>query len=285
MRAHPRLAVLAVTLLALTACSPQPADPPGPTGSAASCGRDQLRTLTAGKLTLGTDEPVYPPWFVDDKPDNGQGFEGAVAYAVATKLGYTKADVVWTRVTFNAAIAPGAKPFDFAINEFSISAERQQAVDFSSPYYDITQAVIALKTSKIAGATSVADLKGAKLGAQVGTTSFRAITDVVKPTTEPAVFNNNDDAKKKLSDGAIDGLVLDLPTAFFVTSAEIDNSVIVGQLPQPSGQPEQLALALDKGSALTGCVNQAVDALRADGTLAALQTQWLTKVAGAPVLG
>jgi polar amino acid transport system substrate-binding protein len=284
MRAHPRLAVLAVTLLALTACSPQPAAPRGPLSATASCGKDQLRTLTAGRLTLGTDEPAYPPWFVDDKPDNGQGFEGAVAYAVATKLGYAKADVVWTRVTFNAAIAPGPKPFDFAINEFSVSAERQQAVDFSSPYYDITQAVIALKTSKIAGAKSVADLKGAKLGAQVGTTSFRAITDVVKPTTEPAVFNNNDDAKKKLSDGAIDGLVLDLPTAFFVTSAEIDNSVIIGQLPQPSGQPEQLALALDKGSALTGCVNQAVDALRADGTLAALQTQWLTKVAGAPVL-
>jgi polar amino acid transport system substrate-binding protein len=148
----------------------------------------------------------------------------------------------------------------------------------------VTQAVIALKSSKIAGAKSLADLKDAVIGAQVGTTSYRAITESIKPTKQPAVFNNNDDAKKQLESGKIDGLVVDLPTAFFITSAEIDNSLIVGQLPQPAGQPEQFGLVLDKGSALTACVSQAVDALRSDGTLARLQSQWLAQVAGAPLL-
>jgi polar amino acid transport system substrate-binding protein len=156
-------------------------------------------------------------------------------------------------------------------------------VDFSSPYYDVTQAVIALKSSKIAGAKSLADLAKAKLGAQVGTTSLRAITEVVKPTTQPSVYNNNDDAKKALENGQIDGLVVDLPTAFYMTSAEIDNSLIVGQLAQPSGTPEQFGLVLDKGSALTACVSEAVTTLKADGTLTKLENQWLAQV-GAPVL-
>jgi polar amino acid transport system substrate-binding protein len=275
----------AIAAVAVAGCSPQEAAPgPSTSSNALACGKADLKTLTAGTLTIGTDDPVYPPWFVDNKPDNGQGFEGAVAAAVASKLGYGKADVVWNRVTFNNAIAPGAKTYDFDINEFSITDERKQAVDFSSPYYDVTQAVIALKTSKIAGAKTVADLKSAKLGAQVGTTSYKAITDVVKPSTQPDVFNNNDDAKSKLQDGSIDGLVLDLPTAFYVTSAEIDNAVIIGQLPQTTGQPEQFGLVLDKGSALTACVSQAVDALRKDGTLASLDAQWLAKVAGAAKL-
>jgi polar amino acid transport system substrate-binding protein len=272
---------------ALTACAPEDEDDSGstaaPTGSA--CAPAQLKTLTAGKLTFGTDDPVYPPWFVDNKPDNGQGFEGAVAQALATKLGYAKDQVVWVRVPFNNAIQPGPKTYDIDINEFSITDERKQAVDFSAPYYDVTQAVIALSNSKIAGATSLADLKGAKFGAQVGTTSLRAITESVKPTQQPQVYNNNDDAKQALQNGQIDGLVVDLPTAFFITSAEIDNSTIVGQLPQPSGTPEQFGLVLDKGSPLTTCVSQAVTALKSDGTLATLEKQWLAGVSGAPVLG
>jgi polar amino acid transport system substrate-binding protein len=280
------LAAAVLAALAAAACAPQEPAAPNPTASASglACGKDQLRTLTAGKLTFGTDEPVYPPWFVDNKPDNGEGFEGAVAKAVAEKLGYPAADVVWVRVPFNNAIAPGPKTFDIDINEFSITEERRAAVDFSSPYYDVTQAVIALKSSKIAGAKTLADLAGAKLGAQVGTTSYRAITEVVKPTAEPAVYNNNDDAKAALQNGSIDGLVLDLPTAFFVTAAEIEDSLIVGQLAQPSGQPEQFGLVLDKGSPLTPCVSQAVDALKADGTLKRIEDQWLADVAGAPVL-
>jgi polar amino acid transport system substrate-binding protein len=279
-------AALVAAAAAVAGCAPQNSAAPASTTStgALACGKSDLKTLAAGKLTIGTDDPVYPPWFVDNKPDNGQGFEGAVAYAVASKLGYDKADVAWTRVTFNNAIAPGAKKYDIDINEFSITDERRKAVDFSSPYYDVTQAVIALKSSKIAGAKSVADLKGAKLGAQVGSTSYQAITDVIKPSTQPDVFNNNDDAKKKLEDGSIDGLVLDLPTAFYITSAEIDNSLIIGQLPQPTGKPEQFGLVLDKGSPLTACVSQAVDALRTAGTLTSLDTEWLAKVAGAAKL-
>jgi polar amino acid transport system substrate-binding protein len=243
-----------------------------------------LKTLSAGKLTFGTDDPVYPPWFVDNKPENGQGFESAVAYAVATKLGYTKDQVTWTRVPFANAIAPGPKKYDIDINEFSITEQRKKAVDFSSPYYNVTQAVISTKTSKIAGAKSLADLKGAKLGAQVGTTSLRAITEVIKPTPGEQVFNNTDDAKKALQNGQIDGLVVDLPTAFYITSAELDNGVIVGQVAQPSGTPEQFGLVLDKGSPLTSCVSLAVDELRTGGDLKQLETQYLAGVSGAPVL-
>src|SRR4051812_22366750 len=280
------LAVASVLALALAACAPEKEEPSGsaaaPSGSA--CAPAQLKTLAAGKLTFGTDDPVYPPWFVDNKPDNGQGYEGAVALAVATKMGYTKDQIVWVRVPFNNAIQPGPKTYDIDINEFSITDERKQAVDFSAPYYDVTQAVIALKSSKIAGAKSVADLKGAKLGEQVGTTSYRSITEVVKPSAQPQVYNNNDDAKKALQNGQIDGLVVDLPTAFYITGAEITAAQIVGQLPQPSGTPEQFGLVLDKGSPLTGCVSGAVDGGRADGTLAKLQQQWLSATQGAPTL-
>jgi polar amino acid transport system substrate-binding protein len=272
----------------LVACAPQSSPKPSAAGTTSAsgnpCAPAKLGTLVPGKLTIGADEPVYEPWFVDDKPENGQGYESAVAYAVAQKLGYAQSDVTWTRVTFNNAIQPGPKAYDFDIDEFSITDERKKAVDFSSPYYDVTQAVIALKTSKIAGATSIADLRNAKLGAQVGTTSYQSITEVVKPSQQPAVYNSNDDAIKALQNGQIDGLVLDLPTAFYVTSAQIDGAKIVGQLPQPSGQPEQFGLVLDKGSALTSCVSQAVDALRTDGTLSQLNDKWLAQVANAPEL-
>jgi polar amino acid transport system substrate-binding protein len=280
---------LTVSLAGVAGCAPADEDTAAPAASggssaAAACAPAQLKTVAAGKLTIGTDEPVYPPWFVDNKPESGQGYESAVAAAVAAKLGYAKDQVAWTRVTFNNAIAPGPKTFDFDINEFSITDERKQAVDFSSPYYDVTQTVIALKSSKIAGAKSLADLKGAKLGAQVGTTSYKSITEVVKPSAEPSVYNNNDDAKKALQNKQIDGLVVDLPTAFYITGAEITDSVIVGQLPQPSGTPEQFGLVLDKGSKLTACVSQAVDALRGDGTLKNLEQQWLSATQGAPKL-
>jgi polar amino acid transport system substrate-binding protein len=287
MRTSARLSAALLGTIALAAgCAPATSSTsPGASaaGSAASlsCTPSQLHTVVAGKLTVATDDPAYPPWFVDNKPQNGQGYESAVAYAVATKLGYTKDQVVWTRVGFNNAIAPGTKAFDFDINEFSITGDRKKAVDFSAPYYDVTQAVIALKKSKIAGARSLADLRNAKLGAQVGTTSYQAITDVIKPVNQPQVYNNNDDAKKALQNGQIDGLVVDLPTAFYITSAEIAGSLIVGQIPQPTGSStEQFGLVLDRDSALTACVSQAVTALRADGTLAGLGKQWLAQVAG-----
>ncbi|GIH07697.1 amino acid ABC transporter substrate-binding protein [Rhizocola hellebori] len=283
----PRPLRIAAVLIAvaLAACAPQD-EPSTPAASAdTGCAPSKLATVAAGKLTVATDDPAYPPWVADNKPESGDGFESAVAYAVAAKLGYAKDQVVWTRVTFNSAIAPGRKAFDFDINQFSITEERRNAVDFSSAYYDVAQTVITIKGSKIDGAKTLAALKNAKLGAQVGTTSYRAITEVIKPATAPAVFNNNDDAKQQLGNGTVDGIVVDLPTAFFMTAAELDNGVIVGQVPQPSGQPEQFALVLDKGSPLTACVSRAVDALRQDGTLTSLQAKWLAGVSGAPTLG
>ncbi|MDG4764726.1 ABC transporter substrate-binding protein [Solwaraspora sp. WMMD406] len=273
-----------LTAIVVAGCSPQDDDPPTAAPTPDACNPQWLDTIVPGTLTVGTDQPAYPPWFVDDAPESGAGFEGAVAYAVANQLGYEPDEVTWVRVPFNTAIAPGPKSFDFDINQFSITEERRAAVDFSSPYYDVTQAVIALEATPAAAATSLADLKGIALGAQVGTTSYRAITEVVAPDTEPAVFNNNDDAKAALRNGTIDALVLDLPTAFYVTAAEIDDARIVGQLAQPSGEPEQFGLVLDKGSPLTSCVSAAVDELRSNGTLADLEAEWLADVAGAPVL-
>jgi polar amino acid transport system substrate-binding protein len=275
--------VAAAALISVTACAPEE-EPPAPAASApgAACGKDTLQTRTPGKLTVATDQPAYEPWVVGDKPENGEGFEAAVAYAVAEQLGYARGDVTWTRVPFNNAIAPGPKEFDFDINQFSITEERKQAVDFSSPYYLVRQTVIALKTSPIANATTVSALASAKLGAQVGTTSLQAINDVIKPSTQAAVYNTNEDAKKALQNGTVDGLVVDLPTAFFITAAEVTDAKIVGQLPQV-GTPEAFGLLLDKGSPLTACVSQAVDALRDDGTLEELETKWLAQV-GAPEL-
>jgi polar amino acid transport system substrate-binding protein len=280
-------ALLAMSLLA--ACAP--ADEGGDSNSAApaasganACSKDSLGTLTKGTFTVGTDKPAYEPWFKGDDPSNGEGYESAVAYAVAQKLGYAKSEVKWVVATFNSVIQPGPKKFDVDVNQVSITDERKKAVDFSTGYYDVTQAVIALGDSKIAGAKSIADLKDAKLGAAVGTTSYKTITDVVKPSGQPAVFDSNDVAKASLKNGQIDGLVVDLPTAFYITSAEIDGSKIVGQFANSGGTPEQFGMVLEKGSKLTSCVSQAVDALRADGTLKRIEDQYLATDAGAPVL-
>lgn len=272
------VAAAAAALLALAGCAPS--DQKSPTASGA-CDKGALATLKSGVLTFGTDQPAYPPWFVDDDPANGKGFESAVAYAVADKLGYDTKKVAWVRVPFNAAIAPGPKTFDANLNEFSITDERKQAVDFSSPYYDVTQAVVTVKSSPAAKATTVAGLRDLRLGAQVGTTSYDA-AKAVGAKAPVSVYNNNDDAKAALTNGQIDALVLDLPTAFQVRS-ELTDGDIVGQLPSGTSKPEQFGIVLDKGSALTSCVSGAVDALRSDGTLARLQQQWLTE-AGAPVL-
>src|SRR3954471_7929869 len=277
----------AALLAALTACAPADDNTPAAGGSASAtenaCPPGNLSTKTAGKLTIGTDNPAYEPWFSDNKPSNGKGFESAVAYQVAQRLGYPAESVTWVSVTFNNAIAPGPKSFDFDINEFSITDDRKKAVDFSSPYYLVRQTVITTKGSKIANAKSIADLQTAKLGAQVGTTSYQAVTDVIKPSTKPSVFNNNDDAKAALVNGTVDGIVVDLPTAFYMTAAELKNGLIVGQLPQV-GVPEQFGLVLDKGSPLTGCVSTAVDQLRNDGTLQVLEKTWLAQTGGAPEL-
>ncbi len=221
---------------------------------------------------------------MDDDPSNGKGFESAVAYAVAEKLGYAKADVAWTRVPFTAAIQPGAKTYDADLNQFSITDERKQAVDFSTPYYEVAQVVIAPKSSPAAQVKSLAELKSVKLGAQVGTTSYTAASQLA-PTQDVAVYNTNDDAKAALANNQIQALVVDLPTAFFMTSTELRDATIVGQIPATAGAAtEQFGIVLDKGSPLTRCVSAAVDELRADGSLERIQQEWLTQAGNVPEL-
>ena len=237
-----------------------------------------------GRLTLGTDSPAFDPWFSGDDPTNGKGFESAVAYAVAEQLGFAEADVTWTVAPFNSIISPAAKPFDLALNQVSITEERAKAVDFTSGYYTAAQTVITVKGSPIDGATTLAELRKAKLGAQVGTTSLAAIEDVVQPEQDPAVFDTNDIAKTQLQNGQVDGIVVDLPTAFFITAAELDDGVIVGQRPATDdAEVDRFGIVLDKDSPLTDCATRAVDALREDGTLARLEAEYLAG-AGAPVL-
>jgi polar amino acid transport system substrate-binding protein len=242
-----------------------------------------MQTRTSGKLTVATDTPAYEPWFSHNDPSNGKGFESAVAFAVAKQLGYSASQVDWVKASFNSVISPAPKNYDFDINEVSITPKRAQIVDFSSGYYDVAQAIVTLDNNKYANATTVAALKGAKLGAQQGTTSFDAINNVIKPSQSPAEYPTNNLAVQALKNGTIDGLVVDLPTGLYVTAAQVQHSKIVGQLPV-TGHPEQFGLVLDKGSSLTQCVTQAVDKLRSDGTLAQLQKKWLTAHAGAPVL-
>ncbi|MEU9119032.1 ABC transporter substrate-binding protein [Streptomyces sp. NPDC048506] len=284
-----RLAVCAtvVLLAAAVGCAPQDASPGGPRAAGQgkqSCDRGKLPTVAAGKLTVGTDKPAYAPWFIDDDPASGKGFESAVAYAVAKRLGYGRSAVDWQTVPFNSAFAPGEKRFDFDINQVSISAERKRAVAFSAGYYDVRQAVIALKGSKAARARSIADLRGVRLGAQVGSTSLDVVNDTIRPTRPAAPFQKNDLAKTALKNGQVDAIVTDLPTAFYITSAEVKDAEVVGQFASTGRAAEQFGLVLDKESRITGCVTAAVDALRKDGTLAALEKKWLSDAVDAPVL-
>ncbi|MFM9877552.1 MAG: ABC transporter substrate-binding protein [Rhodoglobus sp.] len=241
--------------------------------------------VTEGKLTIGTGEPAYYPWVIDDAPESGEGFEAAIAYAVADELGFAKEDVVWVRTTFDEAIAPGPKNFDFNLQQFSITDERKQNVDFSSPYYETTQVVITTEGSPAADATSLADLKGLLIGAATGTTSFDAIEQQITPTAGAQAFNSNDDAKLALESGTVDAIVVDLPTAFYLTGVELTGGLIIGQLPAADGKTgDEFGLVLAKDSPLTAAVTAAVDALRDNGTLADIAATWLADAAEAPVL-
>ena len=278
-----RFGIFAVAVIAaaltLTGCGPFGSD--SSDSASASCEIGELATITEGKLTIATGEPAYYPWVIDDKPESGEGFEGAVAYAVAKQLGFDAADVTWVRTTFDSAVTPGEKKFDFNLQQFSITEDRKKAVDFSSPYYTAPQAIVSFKGSKIEGKTSLADLKSAKLGAAVGTTSLDAIESQIG--TKPQVFNDNAAGVSALKNKQIDGLVVDLPTAFYLSGVEVPNGLIVGQLPS-TGAGDQFGLLLSKGSKLTSCVTGAVDAITADGTLATITDKWLATDAGAPVL-
>ena len=271
-----RLTVAGAAALALAGCASTAA--PAGTDSGSDEG-----WVTPGTITIATGEPAYYPWVIDDDPASGEGFEAAVAYAVAEQLGFAAEDVVWVRTGFEEAIAPGPKDFDFNLQQFSITPERAAAVDFSSPYYETTQVVITIDDSPAADATTIADLKGLLIGAQTGTTSLDAVEEVIAPTAGAQVFNTNDDAKLALQSGQVDAIVVDLPTAFYLTAVELDGGEIVGQLPSTSGG-DQFGLVLEKDSPLTEKVTAAVDALREDGTLDELAAEWLGGDDAAPVL-
>ncbi|WP_182112069.1 MULTISPECIES: transporter substrate-binding domain-containing protein [unclassified Actinotalea] len=279
MRTSRLLALAAASALALGACAPVDDQD----GGDATADGDALPTLSEGVLTIGTSDPAYEPWVVGNDPTTGEGFESAVAYAVAAELGYDEDDVEWVTVTFDQIIAPGAKSFDIAINQVSISDERRANLDFSSSYYDTAQAVVTLEGSPAADAASLAALAALRIGAMVGTTSAQVAQEAIAPSSPVQLFNDNDQVKQALSAGLVDAIVVDLPTALYITAAELDGGILVGQLPAGDA-PDQFGLVLDKGSDLTAAVTAAVDALREDGTLAELETQWLTDAAGAPVL-
>jgi polar amino acid transport system substrate-binding protein len=235
-------------------------------------------------LTLATSDPAFEPWMVDNDPANGKGFESAVAYAVADKMGFAKADVDWTRIGFYQSFQPGPKKFDFDINQISINPKREQAVTFSDGYYTVTQAIIVDKDSPYADATSLADFKDATLGAQVATTSLDAITDTIQPDAAPQVFDDTNIASKALENGQVDGIVADLPTAFYITSVQLPTSKIAGQFQTTAGEPEEFGLLFEKGNPLVDCANQALEELKSDGTLQQLQDKWLSQSADAPTL-
>ncbi|MEV4058755.1 ABC transporter substrate-binding protein [Nonomuraea dietziae] len=281
------LLALGALAMAAVACAPaaNTASTAAPSGApSTACTKDQLKLVTQGKLTIGTDKPAYAPWFKDEDPSNGQGFESAVAFAVAGEMGFDRDEVQWSTVKFDSAYAPGPKQFDFDINQVSITPARAKAVDFSKGYYTVKQAVVAVEGSKFAGATDLASLKEAKIGVQVGTTSLTAVKEVVKPSVEPNVYNEQIDAVNALKNKQVDAVVVDLPTAFYVTAAQVENSKIVGQFAATSGTPEEFGLVMGKGSALKPCVDKAVETLKSKGELAKIEQQWLGSAAGAPEL-
>lgn len=275
-----KIGAVAVVVLAGSACAAPAAI--APTLDARKCGKDTLETLYPGILTFGADQPVYPPWYMGDDPANGEGFEAALAYALAGEMQYNPEDVRWVRVPFNAALAPGSKPFDVNLSQFSITEQRSAAVDFSAPYFDVTQAVVTVRTSPAAAAKTLEDLRTLRLGAQIGSTSHSAAT-ALNGSQPVAVYNTTVDAKTALVDGEIDAVVADLPTAFAVAN-ELQGGVMVGQLPSPGDDAEQFGVVLGHDSSLTRCVSWAVDSLRADGTLDRLKQRWLADAGRAPVL-
>jgi polar amino acid transport system substrate-binding protein len=279
--------VLVPVLLVVAGCGSSSSDTSSSSGvgtqaSAASCTPDQLQTDTAGKLTVATDKPAYPPYFENDDPSNGEGFESAVAYAIGKQLGYKPGDVQWTVEPFNASFAPGPKNFDFDVNEISITPQRENAVDFSAPYYTANQAIVVLKSSDAAGAKSLADLKGLNIGVQVGTTSLEAVEDVIQPDSKPEVFNSSNDVIQALKNEQIDAVVVDLPTALYLTAAQVPAATVVGQFEAPGG--DQWGALLAKESPLTACVSQAIEELESSGELDALNKRWMSQAAGAPEL-
>ena len=276
------IATTAAAALLLGGCASTAGEAPAQPTDAGTPTADDF--VTPGKLTIGTGEPAYEPYVIDDDPASGEGFESAVAYAVAEELGFAKEDVVWVRTTFESAIAPGPKDFDFNIQQYTITEDREKAVDFSTPYYEASQAIVAIAGGKADGVTDIAGAKELLLGAMAGSTSATTVEEAIQPTTDPLLFNSNEDARAALEAGQIDGLVLDLPTAYVAANFYIEDAFLVGELPA-AGVPDQWGLLLSDQSPLTPSVTAAVDALREDGTLASLEEEWLSVLSeGAPQL-
>jgi polar amino acid transport system substrate-binding protein len=284
-----RLALLLLVLVAsltVVACGDDDeeggSDAAETTAQADSCSMEQLALVSPGQLTVGTDKPAFPPYFVDDDPTNGKGFESAVAYAVADELGFAKADVKWTVVPFNSSYAPGPKEFDFDINQISITPDREKAVDFSKPYYVAPQAVVTAEGSDLGEVGSLADLKDATIGVQIGTTSLDAVEEVVDPSSDPKVFNDSNDVVTALKQNQVDAIVADLPTAFYITAAQVPGSTIAGQFNAPGG--DSFGLLLEKDSELTPCLDKAIESLESSGELKEITDRWMGEAAGAPEL-
>jgi polar amino acid transport system substrate-binding protein len=279
-----RLALLAIPLSVLALTATATGGRSGASATSATC-----PTLTSGTLTIGTDNPAYPPWYGGNQghgwkisdPYSGKGYESAVAYAVAKQLGYGKSKVKWVYVPFTKSYAPGKKSFDFDITQISFTPERAKVADFSSSYYDVNQAIVVRNGTQIAKARSIAGLKPYTLAAQLGTTSYQFIRSTIKPKNVK-VFNSNDKAVFALKNKLIDGVVVDLPTAFYVTAVQVPNSKILGQFASTTG--EHFGMVFQKGNPLRACVNKALATLRANGTLNRIKSTWLSKVVSVPVL-
>ncbi|GAA0500267.1 transporter substrate-binding domain-containing protein [Microbacterium aurantiacum] len=273
------LAGVALTALALTGCAG---------GTDAGAGGDETPAadegyLTPGKLTIATGEIAYEPYVVDDDPASGEGFEAAIAYAIADELGFAPEDVEWVRTSFEAAIAPGPKNFDFNIQQYTITDERKQAVDFSSPYYSASQAVVGINGGAADGVDSIDGLKDLTLGAMAGSTSAQTIEDVIQPNVDPLLYGSNEDAVAAFNAGQFDAFVIDLPTAYLATAIYIDDSFIVGELPA-GGVADEWGVVLGKDSPLTDRVSAAIDTLRDNGTLAEITDEWLGAGQGVTLL-
>ena len=280
------LSIAITGALLLAACGGESSSSDSTAAAGAGTGNECTagKTLEADTLTIGTGNPAYSPWVDNDAPESKEGFEAAIAYAVAEELGFADTAVKWVRTGFDEAIQPGVKNFDFNLQQYTITDERKKTVSFSDSYYTTNQAVVALAGSPAIGATTVASMKDVKFGAQAGTTSLDFITNVIKPTTEPYVYDDNAGAKAALEAKQIDAVVVDLATAFYIAAAELTDATVVGQFPASlSTTPDNFGLVFDLNNELVGCVNTALATLKDDGTLAAIEKTWLSDKTNAPV--
>jgi polar amino acid transport system substrate-binding protein len=276
------VALAATSLLTLAACG---GDDNASSSTEGASTESDCSTITEGTLTIGTGSPAFSPWVENDAPESGEGFEAAVGMAIAAELGYEGENVVWVRTTFDEAIAPGEKNFDFNMQQYSITPEREETISFSNPYYSSNQAIVALADSPAEGATTVADLVDVKFGAQAGTTSLTFINDIIKPTNEPFVYDDNAGAKAALEAGQIDAIVVDLPTGLYISAVEIEGTSVIGQFPgSAGGLTDDFGAVFTKDNPLVACVNTALATLKESGELAKIEQAWLSDNAGVPVI-